>query len=103
MPKKTTTTFRIFRRSENRGSFGHREYFLMTKDGVAFKAGRIYDLPLNGEIEVPIEDPKSQVWSWASCGFEIPERLKPDAPANVVKEVFKPKAVQCDLGAVVMA
>ena len=106
MPEKTTTTFRIFRRTQNRNNFGHREYWMISREGVVFKACRVYDLPLNGEFEVPIEDKKRQIWSWASCGFEVPERVQAngkDAPQAVIDEVLKPKAVQCDLGAVVMA
>ena len=105
MPEKTTTTFRICRRTLNRGGFGHREYYLISREGVLFKAQRIYDLPMNGEIEVPIEDSERQIWSWASCGFEVPERIQrdgKDAPQAVIDEAFKPKAVQCDLNALVM-
>lgn len=97
-----TETFRIFRRSENRGGFGHREYFLMNQKGEAFKGKRVYDLPLNGEIEATYT-PFNRTWNWAELGFEVMEQLKKDAPAKVVKEVFAIPAVEYDKDKLVLA
>jgi hypothetical protein len=95
-------TFRIFRRSLNRGSFGHREYYLMNKDGFTFIAGRVYDLPLNSEVTL-YKHPDREKWTgWAELGFEVPELKFRDAPANIIKEVFKAPAVKANLGAVEM-
>lgn len=103
MPTKTvtTTTFRIFRRSDNRQSFGHRNYFLMDRNGLAFTAQRVYDLPLNGEF-VAKQDPDTKQWNWAELGFEVPSPLTPPPPQKVIDLVFKPDAVKADLNACVM-
>lgn len=99
MPR--TETFRIFRRSENRNNFGHREYFLMNQKGEAFKGCRVYDLPLNGEIKATYT-PFNRTWNWAALSFEVMEQLK-DAPPKLVKEVFTPKAVSVELDKLVLA
>lgn len=97
----TSEAFRVFRRSTNRGSFGHREYFLMTRQGVTFKAQRVYDLPLNGEFLVP-KDLRTNEHLFGSVGFEVQERLVPDAPAGVVAEVFKAPAIEANLNCLEM-
>jgi hypothetical protein len=95
-------TFRICRRSLNRNSFGHREYFLMNREGVTFKACRVYDLPINGEVQF-YKDANGQYHFFAELGFEVAERLPQVAPPGVVGEVFLPPAVKTDVGAVEMA
>ncbi len=88
-------TFRVWRRSVNRNSFGYREYWLTDKDGVTFTACRVYDLPVDSEVTIYNDE-------WMAQGFEIPTRFKPDAPAKVVKEIFARPLVASDLNACVM-
>jgi hypothetical protein len=94
-------TFRIFRRSENRQGFGHRNYFLMARNGVAFQAQRVYDLPINGEIQVPF-DPETNNYDFGSLGFECSERLNLFAPKKVIQQIFKPVAIKTDTLLLVM-
>jgi hypothetical protein len=85
----------------NRGSFGHRQYFMMAGNGVAFKGDRVYDLPLNGEFEVT-QHPKTEEYVFEGLGFECMERLRVDAPPKVVAQVFLPPPVKADMNAFVM-
>jgi hypothetical protein len=74
----------------------------MNEQGIAFKTQRIYDLPLNGEIQVP-KDPEHEIWDLGALGFECSERLTPNAPAKVVKQVFALPAIPADVLTCVMA
>jgi hypothetical protein len=98
-------TFRIFKRSENRQGFGHREYHMMSRKGIYFIAQRVYDLPVNGEIEVAVKKTENDI-HWPSCGeawdfgalrFECQRRIFPNAPKNVIEEVFKAPTVPTDI------
>lgn len=98
-----TVTLRIFRRSENRNNFGHREYWLMTPDGKTYTACRVYDLPLNSEITLMKRNNSDELDGWGACGFEVPELRFKDAPEKVVKEIFSKRAVKSDLNKLEMA
>jgi hypothetical protein len=74
----------------------------MARNGVAFKAQRVYDLPLNGEVQV-FKHPMSENYDFGSLGFECQVKLTTNAPTKVVKEVFKPAAVHTDVLVLIMS
>ena len=45
-------TFRIFKRSDNRQGFGHREYHMMSREGVYFVAQRVYEFYLQSHGQI---------------------------------------------------
>lgn len=90
--------FKVFRVSLNTNSFGLREFYMMAKNGVAYKAcANSLNVPKKGEtVSIPLIEGKEGVggfkkieYNFAAQGFEIPERLKPDAPLEVVNSVWE--------------
>jgi hypothetical protein len=80
--------FKVAAVSSNANSFGLHNVVLVAKDGEAWsvKASQ-YNLPEKGMTYIPNKTRNG--WGWAEgWGFEIPERLHPDAPPAVVSEVW---------------
>jgi len=87
-PNAPHKAFRVASVSANRNSFGLTGMVLVAKDGEAWQVGA-NDLHkrTKGTLLRPRLDHGKPVWT--DFGFEIPERLKEDAPPAVVKEVWK--------------
>lgn len=91
-----TQTFKVAAVSENTNSFGLRGMILMRENGVTYQVGANYlrvkkvgetvTVPCDWNEVDPMGDPMVN-YHFYSLGFEIPERL-PDAPENVVREVW---------------
>ena len=75
--------------SSNTNSFGLHNVVMVAKDGEAWSVkASPYNLPEKGMTYVPHSIGNGE-WGWADgWGFEIPERLSPDAPPEVVREVW---------------
>lgn len=80
--------------SENTNSFGLFQCVLITNTGGAYKAcANSLNIPKRGDdvwVEYLLDkEGKFAGYNFARNGFEIPERL-PDAPKEVIDEIFKP-------------
>jgi len=92
----TSQVFKVVAVSSNMNSFGLTGMILMRQNGVAYqvgansisvkKVGDTVTVPCDWNEVDPMGDPMVN-YHFYSLGFEIPERL-PDAPDNVVKEVW---------------
>ena len=79
--------FKVATLSSNRNSFGLRGMILIARDGEAWEvATNDLNAKPKGTLFVVATDNENRDWS--KYGFEIPRRLKPDAPAGVVKEIW---------------
>ena len=79
--------FKVFGVSENTNSFGLYGIRLMNRAGHFYTVGASsFRKPqLGAVIEVPIQG-TSMIFG--KIGFEIPERHYPDAPQNVIDQVW---------------
>ncbi len=79
-------TFIVAATASNQNSFGLKGVILVAQDGEAWSVGSstLY-LPKQGD-KVTIDTN-----NFAGRGWEIPHRMKPDAPAEVVKQLWKGK------------
>ena len=77
-----TKLFKVASVSSNTNSFGLYGMILIAQNGEAWEVGANY-LNVKKKGDIVHGD------NWASYGFEIPRQLKPDAPKEVVKEVWK--------------
>lgn len=85
--------FKVFRKSENTNSFGLRQYFLMDKEGRAYKshASMHYEKNVGDVIQSKrvFDDETHEEKGESFVGHEMTKRLKPDAPKDVIEEVWK--------------
>jgi len=81
-------TFAVASVSDNTNSFGLRGIILISRTGVAYEVGASYlNAPAKGaRLRLPVS--KGRNITFAGRGFEIPRRLSPNAPREVVREVF---------------
>jgi hypothetical protein len=78
---KTCQRFTVVAKSDNIGSFGHRQYVLLADDGSAWKVQRIYLYPWEIGQVVNVSLLNGQP-DWCGIqGVECPERL-PDCPVE---------------------
>ena len=76
--------YKVVAVSENRNEFGLRGIVVIGKDGSAWQFGsNDNNLPEEGHIFSFFGEP-----SWSSLGFEIPERLSPDPPPELVNRIW---------------
>jgi hypothetical protein len=91
------TEFKVMAVSSNANAFGLHGVVLIAVDGEAWEvACSMYHLPIVGDILRP--PVVRGVLYWGLLGFEIPEKLEPNAPHDVLKQVwgedYKEKARQ---------
>jgi hypothetical protein len=84
----TMKQFRVVAVSTNRNSFGLHGVALVARDGQAYEVGcNDLHLPRQGDVlNVPTR--AGGGLDWAKLGFEIPTRLHPPAPPEVVRQVW---------------
>ena len=80
-------TFRVFRVSTNTNSFCLYGHWLLARDGECWEMAKHEQLKKGTDLNV-LANPDTRIPNWGALGFEIPERKTPDAPAEVVREVF---------------
>lgn len=79
-----TKEFKVLTISGNTNAFGLRGVVMIAKDGEAWQVGsNDLNLPEKGQVIRITDD------NFAIHGFEIPERLSPKAPPEVVDEVWR--------------
>ena len=86
----TRKAFKVAAVSSNRNSFGLRSMVVVAQDGEAYRL-LSNDLNLKREGGILSVEQSDGRWGFTSLGYEVPERLQPDASADVVKEIWKPR------------
>lgn len=88
-PVKKAKHFIVVTVSKNTNSFGLRGMILMARDGEAWQVGASHlNVKKPGDlVRVPVSVGPVREASWASLGYEIPNRLQ-RAPAHVAAEVW---------------
>jgi len=84
--------FKVFKKSLNTNSFGLYQLFVMAKDGEVYKTcASQYNAKNEGEIINGIfhMDKNGKRNDCIFVGHELTERLSPDAPEEVVTEIWK--------------
>jgi len=92
---KMVMAFKVVSVSSNRNSFGLAGMILVARSGEAWQVGASHlNVKKKGDVvRVPVESPGQR--DWAALGFEIPERLKQDAPDGVIKEIWGKEEEPC--------
>ena len=86
----TSKAFKVIAVSSNHNSIGLRNHVMVAKDGESWSAGKsIASKRPNQQGDIIIVPYTNGHPQWAALGFQIPKRLEPDAPPNVLKEVWK--------------
>ena len=79
---------RVVAVSTNHNSFGLRAVVFVARDGQAFEvAADDLHLPRVGDVLAVPTRPGLGL-DWGGLGFELPRRLEPDPPPEVVREVW---------------
>jgi hypothetical protein len=80
--------FKVVAVSGNRNSFGLRGVVLVARDGQSYEVGsNDLHLPKEGDVLAVPTRPGTGL-DWGSLGFEIPMKLDPPAPPEVVRQVW---------------
>lgn len=85
---KDSQEFKVVAKSSNTGSFGHRQYIVVARDGSAYEILIIpsnLSLSMGQVINVPLCNGQPQ---WQKFYVECPRRLG-DAPQATVEEIWK--------------
>lgn len=87
-PTITSKEFKIAALSSNTGSFGHTQAVVIARDGEAWKLQHIQS---NGKWEndqVLTTSIVNGTPTWEGLSVECPERLSPNAPESVIRQVW---------------
>ncbi len=78
--------FKVAAVSESCNSFGLRGMLLIARDGEAWEVGAnsLNVKPEGAVLKVPYLNRAT----WSEFGFEIPHRIEPDAPPELVEDVW---------------
>lgn len=92
---KLVVPFKVASVSANTNSFGLTGMILIAKNGEAWQVGaNSLNVKKKGDvIRVPVDERRGLEW-W-TLGFEIPERLKENAPEGVIREVWGKEEEPC--------
>lgn len=87
-----TKEFKVITVSENTNSFGLKQLYMVSKEGVVYRACMTSQFcPKKGDIvnvPITIKDNKIVDFNLSSLGYELPELL-PSAPEHVITEIWK--------------
>ena len=81
-------SFKVAAVSSNRNSFGLRSMVVVARDGEAYRV-LSNDLHIKREGDALLVEQRDGRWNFGALGYEVPERLQPNASADVVKEIWK--------------
>ena len=93
--------YRVFRISENTNSFGLRGVWLMRRNGETWEVGishlQMRRIKKGSILKVAQVHAQDRPPNWSEWG-EIPRRIKPDPPQEVIEEVWNGATVDDVLG-----